>query len=192
MLIFASSTNEDWPMAAIFPPPGHAQVERASTRASKPPVPHGAGILVCEGHGEWVAAAGIRPDFEVPPGFEIVIYQGEGGGMDDAHGVQIGRGQGMPARIPTIWDNDDEEYSTDTAGVVRKNTPGRRVYRWGERCPDYTLYAYNEPGFPAITAPQPGSYHVAINAPQTLHAICGLFDGQQGVQIHWAACTLMR
>lgn len=177
-------------MAAIFPI-GHFPVERSSKRPSKPANPFGRGVVVCEGHGELVKVGGVDPTFPVPDGIEIVIFQGMGAGLADGHGVVIGQGRGLPARLPTTWDAGSAEYDTSAHGAVRANTPGRKVYYGGETCPDLTLYAYDEDGFPAITAPQPGSFFVRKGTTITLRAICDLFK-DEGAQLHWAACTVFR
>ncbi|WP_409976337.1 MULTISPECIES: putative adhesin [Xanthomonas translucens group] len=173
-------------------PLGHNRVQRSSTRPSRPANPHGLRVVVCEGHGELIqSSAGVSPRFRVPAGIEIVIF-GMGMGLDDNHGVIIGQGGGLPARLPTEWDSQGSEYDTSSAGgAVRVNTPGRRIYHVGDLCPDLTLYAYNETGMPTITPPQPGSYSASVGNPVTLRAICEQYR-EGGAQIHWAACTVNR
>ncbi|MFN6509143.1 putative adhesin [Xanthomonas translucens] len=176
----------------MFVPSGHTRVQRSSERPSRPANPHGLRVVVCEGHGELIqSSSGVNPRFRVPAGIEIVIF-GMGMGLDDEHGVAIGKSRALPARLPTEWDPQSSEYDTSSAGgAVRVNTPGRRIYRVNELCPDLTLYAHNEPGMDAITPPQPGSYSASIGNPVTLRTICEQYR-QEGAQIFWAACTVNR
>lgn len=178
-------------------PQGNKAV-RASRRRSRPAHRPTSGLLYIEGHGEWRAGLlGHRAMFRVPDSMEIVLYQGIGAGLDDQHGQDIARGLGVPARLPTLWDAHSGEYDTElpaTGGKVRQNTSGRAIYYGGDMCPDLTLFACDEPGFPAIVAQQ-GSFTVQAGHPVTLQAIAELYD--QGdelmpVQLHWCACTVLR
>ena len=179
--------------AAPPPPPGDIPVQRFSRRRIRIKTQADAERVMIEGHGELAAAPGApAPSFAVPDGMEIVIYQGQGVGLDDQDGVDIASGTGVPSRMPTLWDAAAARYGTDPAlGSVRGNTPGIKIYRGGEECPNYTLYAHDEPGFGPMTPPQPGSYAAAVGHPVTLQTIAALYDAQDGsFQLHWAACTV--
>jgi hypothetical protein len=165
---------------------------RSSERSIKPTQQYGAGTVYIEGHGQW---EGHHGHFVVGAGTEIVIYTGIGVGLDNTHGESIARGEGLPSRLPTLYDNANGEYDTEpaaTGGAVRANTSGTRVYRVGERCPNLTLYAPNEPGLPEFVA-QPGSFSVRPGQPIDLLTIVGLYaHSREPIQFHWAACTVTR
>ncbi len=147
-------------------------------------------IKFIEGHGEL-----IQPEttFVVPDSVEIVIYQGKGVGLSDIHGQAIADGKGVPSRLPTKFDAINQEYDTHASGgAVRANTQGTKIYRGGERCPNYVLYAADEPGFDKITVQQT-SILAKAGQPTTLETIADLQKkSPQSVQLHWAACTVLR
>ncbi|MCS3745782.1 hypothetical protein FHY18_001343 [Xanthomonas arboricola] len=163
---------------------------RVSSRLTRPAVPQGWDVVVCEGHGEWVKSGGVYGEFVVPKDIQIVIYQGVGVGLDDAHGIAIASNDLLPARLPILWDKKAGEYDTDPDGDVSVNAKTRWVYAQGEKCPNFTLFAYNEPGFSVIDKPKDTSYTVLSKNPRTLYAICEHFKSKGGVQIRWAACTV--
>lgn len=173
-------------------PPGDAVVQRTGTRnitISTARVDH---VVAVEGHGE-MRATTVPQRFVVPAGIEVVVYQGTGAGLDDGHGVTIGQLGSLPSRIPTEYDAGSHEYDTAAAGSVRANTVGVRVYRAGELCPNLTLLAFDEPGYPPITPPQPGSYGAVAGAPEPLKDIAGRFLARGGSwQLRWGACTVER
>jgi len=174
----------------MMPPPGN-QAVRSSPRASYPPNRNNLGVLMIEGHGEWrVGNNGNRANFIVPDAVEIVIYQGIGVGLDDgAHGQGLAQNVATTARLPTSWDHRNGEYDTDPGGAVRANTPGRRIYRGGEECPDLTLLNPQEPGADPFN-PQPGSFTTEVGHPLTLRAIAQ--HAGPGHQLRWVCCTVLR
>lgn len=171
----------------------HPGPVRSSSRPITPSTAKVDKYTVLEGHGEWVAVHGLRPYFKVPVGIEVVIYQGMGVGLDDQDGIDIGTGVGVPARMKTTFDAENNEYDTDPQGTVITATHGMRIYRQDESCPDLILKAYNERGYPVITPPQPGSYSVQQGHHDSLSSIAQLFAASgMSVQLRWAACTVLR
>jgi hypothetical protein len=150
-------------------------------------------VRVIEGHGEHRAAFGLYPEFNVPSGVQIVIYQGRGAGMDDSHGITIGQGGALPNRLPTLWDAHSGEYDTEPArsgGMVRNTTKGVWIYHAGDPCPDYTLLAPNEPGYPQIVV-QAGSYCMKPGNTMSLRQIADQHK-DTNTQLRWACCTVLR
>jgi hypothetical protein len=188
---FGSNSRQEMPMYPA--PPGDNQNPRASTRAIKINTRDMSEVAI-EGHGEWRRVYGQYQKFRVPMGVRVVIFQGAGVGLDDTHGVAIATGVALPSRLPTAWDAGSAEYDTERAlygGQVRNTTKGVWTYHAGDSCPDYTLLAYNEPGYPAITAPQPASFSTTPHHALTLHQIALHYENTNTV-LFWAACTVLR